>query len=102
MVTLASRRTVVSAVLAAASSASCEQALIAPTQGAWSTNTPESQGMDTQQITMLDTNAEAIELLSGLMRAGDNVLIKGSRGATMEVIVAALQQQPEQRVTSNE
>jgi UDP-N-acetylmuramoyl-tripeptide--D-alanyl-D-alanine ligase len=52
-------------------------------------------GMGAGQITMLNTNAEAIALLSGLMRSGDFVLIKGSRGVAMDGIVAALQQQPE-------
>jgi UDP-N-acetylmuramoyl-tripeptide--D-alanyl-D-alanine ligase len=55
--------------------------------------------MGAGQITMLNTNAEAIELLSRLMRSGDFVLIKGSRGVAMEVIVAALQQQqPELKI----
>ena len=35
-------------------------------------------------------------LLNSLMRSGDKVLIKGSRGVAMETIVAALQQRPEQ------
>jgi UDP-N-acetylmuramoyl-tripeptide--D-alanyl-D-alanine ligase len=67
----------------------------------WIADEARASGMGAGQITMLNSNAEAIELLGGLMRAGDHVLIKGSRGATMEVIVAALQQ-PGQRVTSNE
>jgi len=68
----------------------------------WIADEAQISGMDIEQITMLDTNAQAIELLGGLMRAGDTVLIKGSRGVAMEVIVAALQQrQPELRVTSD-
>src|SRR5215213_491470 len=58
----------------------------------WIADEARISGMAAGHITMLDTNAEAIELLGGLMRSGDNVLIKGSRGAAMEVIVAALQQ----------
>jgi len=69
----------------------------------WIADEARISGMGAGQITMLDTNAEAIELLGRLMRAGDTVLIKGSRGVAMETIVAALQQpQPEPRVTSNE
>jgi UDP-N-acetylmuramoyl-tripeptide--D-alanyl-D-alanine ligase len=62
----------------------------------WIADEARISGMSTEQIIMLDTNAEAIALLGGLMRSGDFVLIKGSRGAAMEAIVAALQQRPEQ------
>ena len=58
----------------------------------WIADEAQISGMGAEQITMLNTNAEAIELLGGLMRADDTVLIKGSRGAAMEAIVAALQQ----------
>ena len=65
----------------------------------WIADEARISGMGSGQITMLDTNADAIELLGGLMRSGDNVLIKGSRGVAMEVIVAALQQQqPELKI----
>ncbi len=60
----------------------------------WIADEARLSGMGTGQITTLNSNTEAIELLGGLMRSGDTVLIKGSRGAAMEVIVAALQQQP--------
>jgi UDP-N-acetylmuramyl pentapeptide synthase len=52
--------------------------------------------MPAEQISVVDTNNAAIELLRGLIRAGDYVLVKGSRGAMMEGIVAALQRQPGQ------
>jgi UDP-N-acetylmuramoyl-tripeptide--D-alanyl-D-alanine ligase len=58
----------------------------------WIADEAQLSGMGAGQITMLNTNAEAIALLGGRLRSGDNVLIKGSRGAAMEVIVAALQQ----------
>jgi UDP-N-acetylmuramoyl-tripeptide--D-alanyl-D-alanine ligase len=66
----------------------------------WIADEARISGMGVGQIIMLNTNAEAIELLGGLMRAGDTVLIKGSRGVAMEAIVEALQQQP--NLTSNE
>jgi len=37
-------------------------------------------------------NKSAIELLSGLLQEGDVLLVKGSRGMTMETIVAALEE----------
>ncbi len=43
---------------------------------------------------MVGSNAEALTLLQEMVRQGDYVLIKGSRGAAMEMIVAALQRQP--------
>ena len=68
----------------------------------WIADEARISGMGAGQITMLTSNAEAIELLRGLLLTSDAVLIKGSRGVAMEVIVEALQQQPELRVTSDE
>jgi len=68
----------------------------------WIADEARISGMGAGQITMLTSNAEAIELLRGLLLTSDTVLIKGSRGVAMEVIVEALQQQPELRVTSDE
>ena len=52
------------------------------------------EGMPLERIMTATTNDEVIALLRELMRQGDYVLIKGSRGAAMEGIVAALQRQP--------
>jgi UDP-N-acetylmuramoyl-tripeptide--D-alanyl-D-alanine ligase len=62
----------------------------------WIADEARLSGMGSAEISTLDTNEDTIELLRGLMRAGDYVLIKGSRGAAMEGIVGALQQQPDQ------
>jgi UDP-N-acetylmuramoyl-tripeptide--D-alanyl-D-alanine ligase len=62
----------------------------------WIADEARISGMAAGRVTMLETNAEAIDMLGGLMQSSDKVLIKGSRGAAMEAIVAALQQQPEQ------
>jgi len=51
-------------------------------------------GMPTESVHVVDTNAEAIELLTSLMEpacGGDVILVKGSRGLAMEEIVTALQ-----------
>jgi UDP-N-acetylmuramoyl-tripeptide--D-alanyl-D-alanine ligase len=47
-------------------------------------------GMPATDIISVDTNEEAIDVLNGLIQAGDVVLIKGSRGMKMESIVSAL------------
>jgi UDP-N-acetylmuramoyl-tripeptide--D-alanyl-D-alanine ligase len=57
----------------------------------WIAEEALASGMRAEQVRMLDSKDEAAELLRGLLRAGDYALIKGSRGAAMETIVAALQ-----------
>ncbi|MCL7451640.1 MAG: UDP-N-acetylmuramoyl-tripeptide--D-alanyl-D-alanine ligase [Anaerolineae bacterium] len=52
-----------------------------------------SAGMRVDGVYMLDTKAQAIEVLQDLVKTGDLVLIKGSRGLEMEEIVAALQEE---------
>ena len=72
------------------------QILIAVGQRArWIADEAELSGMPAERIQCADSNHDAIELLSGILRSGDYVLIKGSRGAAMEGIVAALQQPSE-------
>ena len=50
-------------------------------------------GMVSEQVLFADNNLQAIEILRKVMRAGDMVLVKGSRGARMEEIVSALTQE---------
>ncbi len=47
-------------------------------------------GMPPERVIQLSSNEEAISLLKEMLREGDVVLIKGSRGMVMEEIVAAL------------
>lgn len=49
-----------------------------------------ASGMDPGDVHMLETNDEAVELLTALLGPDDMVLIKGSRGMRMEELVAAL------------
>jgi UDP-N-acetylmuramoyl-tripeptide--D-alanyl-D-alanine ligase len=51
-------------------------------------------GMDAASVYLVETNAQAIDLLRTLVKPGpvaDKILVKGSRGMAMEEIVAALQ-----------
>jgi UDP-N-acetylmuramoyl-tripeptide--D-alanyl-D-alanine ligase len=47
-------------------------------------------GMPADAVHMVDTNAQAAALLQSLVRPGDLVLIKGSRGMRMDEIVASI------------
>jgi UDP-N-acetylmuramoyl-tripeptide--D-alanyl-D-alanine ligase len=58
-------------------------------------------GMPAEQVIHLANNAEAITCLQKLIRAGDIVLIKGSRGVAMEEIVEALARPPANGLVEN-
>lgn len=50
------------------------------------------QGLARQAITEVENSETAISALQGRLKAGDVVLIKGSRGMQMDLIVAALEE----------
>lgn len=56
----------------------------------WVAEEALATGMNTTDVYPVETNTDAIGILQGLIRAGDVVLIKGSRAAGMETIVDAL------------
>lgn len=49
-------------------------------------------GLTADRVHLVETNAQAIDLLRALVEPGDKILVKGSRGMEMEEIVAALQE----------
>ena len=61
----------------------------------WIADEAQAAGMPADRIMRLTTNQEVIAVLRPIIKAGDYVLIKGSRGMAMEEIVAALQWRPE-------
>jgi len=56
----------------------------------WMAEEALSVGMAEEDVITVDTNAEAVEALAGIIEAGDVVLVKGSRGKGMDEIVTAL------------
>lgn len=58
----------------------------------WIAEGAAEAGLPAERIRQVADNRAAIELVGELMRPGDFILVKGSRGAAMEVIVAALRQ----------
>ncbi len=59
----------------------------------WIGEEAQRAGFSDQALTTLEDSQQAIEHLSGLIGAGDVVLIKGSRGLRMDRIVNALEEQ---------
>jgi UDP-N-acetylmuramoyl-tripeptide--D-alanyl-D-alanine ligase len=51
-------------------------------------------GLSKSSIIELEEASQVVELLKGLLKTGDIVLIKGSRGMRMDRIVAALENRP--------
>ena len=51
-------------------------------------------GMTADAVHLVETKADAITLLRAILRDGDKILVKGSRGMAMEEIVSALVQTP--------
>ena len=58
----------------------------------WIAEEALADGMARADVYPVDSNADAIAVLQGLIRSGDIILIKGSRGLAMETIVDALSQ----------
>ncbi len=57
----------------------------------WIAESAREAGLPPQDITMVETNQEALDWLKTFLREGDVVLIKGSRGMAMEEIVYGLE-----------
>ena len=50
------------------------------------------KGMSKQQVLFFDTAADAISTVTGLLKKGDAVLVKGSREMKMEIIANAIEE----------
>jgi UDP-N-acetylmuramoyl-tripeptide--D-alanyl-D-alanine ligase len=59
-------------------------------RGRWIGEAARDAGLSKENLYFADNNAQAIQILRGVIRAGDMILVKGSRGVMMEEIVAAL------------
>lgn len=53
-------------------------------------------GMAGEQVMLFERNEDVVDALQHMLRQGDYVLVKGSRGVAMEQIVTALQRRPEE------
>jgi UDP-N-acetylmuramoyl-tripeptide--D-alanyl-D-alanine ligase len=53
-------------------------------------------GMDTNAVLIVEHNTDVVDALHAMLRPGDYVLVKGSRGVAMDQIVAAVQRRPEE------
>ncbi|MCG8347857.1 MAG: UDP-N-acetylmuramoyl-tripeptide--D-alanyl-D-alanine ligase [Chloroflexales bacterium] len=62
----------------------------------WIADEAQVAGMTPEHIKVVDTNNDVVDALQTMLRPGDYVLVKGSRGAAMESIVAAVQRHPEE------
>jgi UDP-N-acetylmuramoyl-tripeptide--D-alanyl-D-alanine ligase len=59
-------------------------------RGKWIGEAARETGLASDKIYFVEDNPHAIEILRKVTRAGDMILIKGSRGMQMEEIVNAL------------
>ncbi len=57
----------------------------------WIAASASQAGLDLEKITEFDTSEDAVDYLKGHLDSNDVVLVKGSRGMQMEIIVTALE-----------
>jgi len=69
-----------------------EELIAVGPRAAWIADEALRTGLAEHQVTRLDNSQEAIDLLQERIGEGDVVLVKGSRGMRMDLIVAALEE----------
>jgi len=57
----------------------------------WIAAAASQAGLDLEKITEFDTSEDAVDYLKGYLDSNDVVLVKGSRGMQMEIIVTSLE-----------
>ena len=57
----------------------------------WIAAAASQAGLSLEKINEFDTSEEAVDYLKGHLDSNDVVLVKGSRGMQMEIIVTALE-----------
>jgi len=62
----------------------------------WIAEEARLSGMDANRVLVVEHNADVVDALQAMLRPGDYVLVKGSRGVAMDQIVAAVQRRPEE------
>lgn len=62
----------------------------------WIAEEARLSGMNAGNIIVVERNADVVDALQAMLRPGDYVLVKGSRGVAMDQIVAAVQRRPEE------
>jgi UDP-N-acetylmuramoyl-tripeptide--D-alanyl-D-alanine ligase len=62
-------------------------------RGKWIGEAARDAGMIAEKIFFAENNARAIEIVREIARAGDVILVKGSRGVAMEEIVGAVKRE---------
>lgn len=75
---------------AAVVAVNCDQLITVGDLAAFIAEGARAAGMREDAVTVCRSNGEAVAVLNDLLRPGDTVLVKGSRGMQMEEIVAAL------------
>lgn len=75
---------------AAVVEANCDYLITVGDLAAYIAEGARAAGMRADAVTVCRSNGEAVAVLSDVLRPGDTLLVKGSRGMQMEEIVAAL------------
>lgn len=73
-----------------------QQLICIGSRAQWIAEEARLSGMDPANILVFERNNDVVDALQAMLRPGDYVLVKGSRGVALEQIVTALQRHPEE------